>query len=85
MIPVNRTLTMAWIGLIVLTLVSFVAAETLIDRRIALACIFAIAALKGQMVASRFMEVGHALPHWNAMYRVWIVGIAIILVVGHII
>jgi hypothetical protein len=47
MIPVDRKLTMAWTGLIVLTLVSFVAAETLIDRRIALACIFAIAALKG--------------------------------------
>jgi hypothetical protein len=81
---IDRKLTIAWFGLIALTLASFAAAETLIDRRLALACIFAIAALKGQMAASRFMEVGHALSHWRGLYRVWIVGIAIILAVGHI-
>ena len=82
MTPIDRKLSLAWIGLITLTLVSFVAAESLIDRRLALACIFAIAALKGQMVASHFMEVGHALPHWRELYRVWIVGIAIMLAAG---
>ena len=83
MTPIDRKLSLAWIALIALTLVSFVVAETLIDRRFALACIFAIAALKGQMVASHFMEVGHALPHWRGLYRVWIVGIATVLAVGH--
>lgn len=85
MTPIDLKLSLAWIGLIALTLVSFFAAETLIDRRLALVCIFAIAALKGQMVAIHFMEVGHALPHWRELYRVWIVGIAIMLAAGHLI
>jgi uncharacterized membrane protein len=84
MTPVDRKLTFAWIALIALTLVSFAAAESLMGRRFAIAAIFAIAVIKGQMVASRFMEVGHALPHWKALYRVWIFGIAIMLAGGHL-
>jgi Prokaryotic Cytochrome C oxidase subunit IV len=83
MISNEKHLSFAWIGLIVLTLVSFAAAESWIDRNYAIAVIFAIAALKGQMVASRFMEVGHALPHWKTLYRVWIIGIAVVLAGGH--
>jgi Prokaryotic Cytochrome C oxidase subunit IV len=84
MTPLERSLTLAWIALIALTLASFAAAESLLDRNIAIAAIFAVAAIKGQMVASRFMEVGHALPHWRALYRVWIFGIAAVLAAGHI-
>jgi hypothetical protein len=83
MTPLDRKLSLAWLGLMALTLVSFAAVEGLVSHRIALAGIFAIAAIKGQMVASRFMEVGHALPHWRALYRVWIVGIALVLAAGH--
>jgi len=83
--PIDRSLSLAWMGLIALTLISFAAAETLIDRRLALACIFAIAALKGQLVAASFMEVGRALPHWSALYRVWIIGIAIMLAAGNVV
>ena len=85
MMPVSRKLTLSWLGLVALTLVSFAAAEGLSNRQLALAGIFAIAAIKGQMVASRFMEVGHALPHWRALYRVWIVAVAILLAAGHLI
>ncbi len=85
MMPVDRSLSLAWIALIALTLVSFASADGLVGHRIALAAIFAIAALKGQVVASRFMEVGHALPHWKTLYRVWIVGIAVLLAAGHMI
>jgi Prokaryotic Cytochrome C oxidase subunit IV len=84
MTPAERTLSFAWFALIALTLVSFAAAESLLDRRAAIAVIFAVAAIKGHMVANRFMEVGHALPHWKALYRVWIIGIAIMLAGGHI-
>jgi heme/copper-type cytochrome/quinol oxidase subunit 4 len=84
MTPVERTLSLAWIGLIALTLVSFAAAESLLDRRFAIVAIFAVAAIKGQVVAGHFMEVGHALPHWRALYRVWIFGIALVLAAGHI-
>jgi len=31
------------------------------------------------------VEVGHALPRWRALYRVWIVAMAILLAVGHLI
>jgi heme/copper-type cytochrome/quinol oxidase subunit 4 len=85
MTSVDRKLTFAWIGLIALTLISFAAAESLMGRRFAIVAIFAIAAIKGHLVASRFMEVGHALPHWRTLYRVWIVAVAILLAVGHLI
>ena len=84
MTPVDRKLSLAWLGLVALTVLSFAAAEGLVGHRLAIAGIFAIAAVKGQMVASRFMEVGHALPHWKALYRVWIAGIAILLAAGHL-
>jgi Prokaryotic Cytochrome C oxidase subunit IV len=84
MIPVDRTLSLAWLGLVALTVLSFAAAEGLVGHRLALAGIFAIAAIKGQVLASRFMEVGHALPHWRALYRVWIVAVAILLAAGHL-
>ncbi len=83
MTPIERKLTLSWLALVALTLLSFAAAETLHNRNLALAGFFAIAAVKGQIVASRFMEVGHALPHWRALYRVWIAGIAIMLAAGH--
>jgi hypothetical protein len=83
MTPIERKLSVAWLGLIALTLASYTTAETMSDRRLVLASVFAIAAFKGQIVASRFMEVGHALPHWKALYRVWIVAIAIMLAGGH--
>jgi heme/copper-type cytochrome/quinol oxidase subunit 4 len=83
MTPVDRKLSLGWLGLIALTLVSFAAAEGLLSHRFAIVGIFAIAAIKGQMVASRFMEVGHALPHWRTLYRVWIIGIALVLAAGH--
>jgi Prokaryotic Cytochrome C oxidase subunit IV len=84
MIAVSKYLGLAWLWLVVLTLLSFGSAEGLVDRRIVIAAIFAIAAIKGQMVASHFMEVGHALPHWRTLYRVWIAGIAAVLAAGHI-
>jgi Prokaryotic Cytochrome C oxidase subunit IV len=84
MIAINKHLGLAWLWLVVLTLLSFGSAEGQIDRRIVMAAIFAIAAIKGQLVASHFMEVGHALPHWRALYRVWIFGIAAVLAAGHI-
>ena len=84
MMSVDRKLSLAWLGLVALTVLSFAAAEGLVSHRIALGGIFAIAAIKGQVVASRFMEVGHALPHWRALYRVWIIGIAILLAVAHL-
>ena len=81
----DSKLKLTLLGLVGLTLLSFASADGMVSHRFALAGIFAIAAIKGQMVASRFMEVGHALPHWRALYQVWIAGIAVLLAVGHII
>ena len=85
MTPVDRKLSLAWMALVALTLMSFAAAEGPTDRRLALICIFAVAGVKGETVASRFMEVGRALPHWKELYRAWIAGIAIMLAAGHLV
>lgn len=81
----DSELRLTWLGLVGLTLLSFASVEGMVSHRFVLVGIFAIAAIKGQMVASRFMEVGHALPHWRTLYQVWIAGIAAMLAVGHII
>jgi hypothetical protein len=83
MTPVGHKLSLTWLGLVALTLVSFAAAEGLVSQRVAVVGIFAVAAIKGQMVATHFMEVGHALPHWRTLYHVWIAGIALVLAAGH--
>ena len=83
--PAGWNLKLAWLGLVGLTLLSFASAEGLLSDHAALIGIFAIAAIKGLLVAHRFMEVGHALPHWRALYQVWIAGIAIILAAGHMV
>lgn len=83
--PADRDLSIAWLALVALTVLSFASAEGLIEHRFALAAIFAVAAIKGQIVASRFMEVGHALPHWRSLYRIWIIAIAGVLAAGHLI
>jgi heme/copper-type cytochrome/quinol oxidase subunit 4 len=85
MTPVERQLSIAWLVMVALTLLSFAVAEGHIGHRLVLAAIFTVAAIKGQIVASRFMEVGHALPHWRALYRIWIVAIAIVLAGGHLV
>jgi hypothetical protein len=77
-------LSLTWLALVTLTLVSFAAAEGLVSRPVAVAGIFAFAAIKGQLVANHFMEVGHALPHWRTLYYVWIAGIALVLAAGHL-
>ncbi len=81
--PAGWSLKLTWLGLVALTLLSLASAEGLVSHHVALIGIFVIAAIKGLMVARRFMEVGHALPHWRALYQVWIAGIAIILAAGH--
>ena len=77
-------MSLTWLGLVTLTLVSFAAAEGLVSHQVAVVGIFAVAAIKGQIVANHFMEVGHALPHWRTLYYVWIAGIALVLAAGHV-
>ncbi len=83
MMPINRKLTLAWLVLMALTLLSFTGADIFHFPHFALIGIFAIAAIKGLLVAHHFMEVGHALPHWKTLYLVWIVFIALMLAAGH--
>ena len=81
----DRRLSHAWLVLILLTLAGSAIAEGVSAHRLAIAAIFILAAIKGQLVAIHFMEVRHAAPHWHALYRIWVVLIAAMLAVGNLI
>jgi hypothetical protein len=74
-----------WAILIVLTIMSVMAAESMTWKTMVVVMIFGVAILKGQLIAIHFMEVDRALPVWNTLYRVWIVAIGAVLMLGHLI
>jgi hypothetical protein len=67
-----------------LTIVSVVIAERLHQPSIVFASAFAFAIAKGQLVAVHFMETKRARPVWNRLYRSWIVGIGLLLLLGNL-
>ena len=71
-----------WGVLVIATLASVAFAELSNWRTASVVVIFAVAVVKGQLIAVNFMETPHALPHWNLLYRVWIVAIGAILCGG---
>jgi len=73
-----------WGVLVILTLASVSFAELTNWHVAAVVAIFAVAVVKAQLVAVNFMETGHALPHWNWLYRVWIAAIGCLLCGGTI-
>jgi len=71
-----------WGVLVIVTLASVAFAELSSWHVAAVVVIFVAAVAKGQLVAVNFMETPHALPHWNRLYRVWIVAIGCMLCGG---
>lgn len=47
--------------------------------------IVAIAAIEGELILPRYMEVGHAAPHWRIACRVWLAAVPCMLIIGHLI
>lgn len=73
-----------WVLLVVLTFASLAVAEQITLRAIAQFGIFAIAAIKGQLVIEHYMEARLAERHWQIMYSIWILVVTLLLTWGHI-
>jgi hypothetical protein len=69
--------------LMALTAASFLVAEELHIRLVALGAIFVIAALKAELVIDHYMEARRAEPHWLVVYLGWVAGVTLLLVWGH--
>lgn len=80
----ERRISLVWLALIVLTLTSSGLAESGSARRFVIIAIFALAAGKALLVASYFMEVDRAAPHWRSLYKVWIVLVAAVLAASNL-
>jgi hypothetical protein len=72
-----------WLLLLVLTGASFLLAEQLAIRTVAIVAIFLIAALKAEFVIEHYMEARLAERHWLVMYFAWITAVTLLLVWGH--
>ncbi len=74
-----------WAILMLLTIASVIIAEFASSHLLLVIVVFGVAIVKGQLVAVHFMEVGEAAPVWKTLYRVWIVGIGLLLIGAHVI
>ena len=79
-----RSLGVVWLALLLLTLLSVGVAERTRLGPIAIVLMFAIAAVKGELVMARYMEIGHARRFWRIAYRCWLVAAFLLLAVGHV-
>ena len=80
--PHKERPVLIWQALIALTLTSVVLAEVVGVRLAVSVVIFGVAIVKGQLVAVHFMETPKSTPAWNSLYRVWIVLIGLVLMLG---
>jgi hypothetical protein len=71
-----------WLVLCALTLGSAGISHEQGLTRLAVIGIFAIAALKAELVLDSFMEAPMAETHWQWLYRLWIAAVTMILAVG---
>ncbi len=67
----TRTATLAWAGLIAVTVASFGSAEMLRPRALAVAVIFAIVAAKVAIILARFMDLRTAPPGVRLYMAAW--------------
>jgi hypothetical protein len=70
--------------LMALSLLSTLLVERFDHAEFAVAAIFVIAAVKGDLVIMHYMEAARAEPHWKFMYRGWLVIVTVLLIGGHI-
>lgn len=71
----------AWLMLLAISAISFLAAELVSDRRLAIVAIMAIAAIKIGIILSRFMEVSQAPLAIRRYLQLWTIGVAVIVIV----
>ncbi len=88
MIHTQRALTGAWIALVVVTLVSFVVAESSgIGGNIETAVVIAAAAVKGRIILVWYMGARSFPLNWRLFFAPWLlVNVAVIIgfhVIGH--
>lgn len=88
MIHTQRALTWAWIALVVVTLVSFVVAESSgIGGNIETAVVIAAAAVKGRIILVWFMGAPSFPLNWRLFFAAWLLAnVAVIIgfhVIGH--
>lgn len=79
------SLAKAWVGLIILTVASTSIAEAERHVVVAVIAIFAIAAVKADLVLTSFMEAARAERQWIWLYRLWIGLVATMLIVGNLV
>lgn len=72
-----------WLLLIAMTAVSFLVAEQLNARLIAIVAIFLVAAFKAELVIDHYMEARQTERHWLALYLGWVAGVTLLLIWGH--
>jgi caa(3)-type oxidase subunit IV len=82
--PQATTPRRIWLLLMVLTLLSVAIAEQIGATKIAIVAIFLISAIKADRVVVHYMEVKHAEPNWQPLYRMWTLAVAALLTVGHL-
>lgn len=80
----ERSLTLTWLALVALTLLSVAIAEMSGLRAAMYVAVFGVAIIKGQIVAARFMETRRARPVWRGLYHIWILLIGLALLAGNI-
>jgi positive regulator of sigma E activity len=81
---VKRDPTTIWTILIALTGLSVVTAEQLPLRDAATITIFALAAIKGYLVITHYMETERAPSQWRTLYPLWAGATGLTLIVGHL-
>ena len=83
-LPDAATPRRIWLLLMVLTLLSVAIAEQVGARRAAMVAVFVISAIKADRVVVHYMEVRHAEATWQPLYRMWILAVAAMLILAHI-
>ena len=81
----QTVLRRVWLALAALTLTSTLIAETAHHSAYSVIIIFAIAALKAELVLTNYMEARKAEPHWIWMYRGWIAVVTVMLIAGYLV
>jgi hypothetical protein len=78
MLQTTRAVTLAWVGLVALTALSFAAAESPeIGGTVITLTVIGSAAFKAALVLHRFMGAGSFPRPWQVFFGAWVVGNAL--------
>ncbi|MCV7410631.1 cytochrome C oxidase subunit IV family protein [Mycobacterium florentinum] len=74
-----------WLGLVLLSGVSFAVIEGGLVTAIASAVVVLIAGLKVRLIMVYFMELKSVPRNWQVMYTVWIIAASALLMIGNVV